>query len=125
MKTFDINTSDEVVDGTPPGQTFSPLRYTETVRDEIRVGTWLTLNTFLGTYKFDVDEGLDVEAIMDPDTSDEEIGELAADVVLAFPGVTRISDGPVVERDEFGTVAAVTMQAETVAGPMTITAPVP
>lgn len=124
VRTFDINTGDEVIDGTPPGQTFSPLRYTTSTRDEIRVGTWLLLSTVLGTYKFDVDEGLDVEAIMDPDTSDAEIDELAADVVLSYPGVLRVTEGPTVSRDELGTVAAVTMEVDTVAGTVTITAPV-
>lgn len=125
MKTFDINTSDQEVDGTPPGQTFRPLRYTATTLDEIRVGVWLLLNTWIGTYRFDTEQGLDVEAIQDPITSDAEAGELVVDVVLSYPGVLRISKGPEVTRSEGGKVISISVSADTVAGPISFVVPVP
>jgi hypothetical protein len=125
VQTFDMNTSDVVVDGAQPGHSFQPFRYTQTKLDEIRVGVWLLLTTWLGTYKWDVDEGLDVEAIQDPITSDAEAGELVADVVLSYPGVERITLGPTVTRSDAGKVITIDVEAQTVAGTIGFAVPVP
>ncbi len=125
VQTFDMNTSDEVVDGAQPYHTFQPFRYTTDLLGEIRVGVWLLLVTWLGTYKFDVNQGLDVEAIQDPITSDAEAGELVTDVVLSYPGVLRITEGPTVTRSDEGTLISIFVEAETVAGPISFSVPVP
>lgn len=96
MPVIDINTSDQTVDGTPAGQTFQPTRYTTTQADEIRVGVWMLLSTIRGTYRMDLTQGLDVEEILDPATSDAERSALVSEIVLGFPGVTGITSGPTV-----------------------------
>ena len=122
--TFDINTSAETVDGTPPRRTFQPLRYTTSTLDEARVGVWLLLSTWLGTSRLATDEGFDYESAQDPDTSDAEIGELAANVALSYPAVTSVSVGPDVSRDEDGTLLSISMTCETAEGPFPVTLPV-
>lgn len=116
MRTYDINTSGETVGTTPAGQTFQPLRYTTTKVDEIRVGVWLQLKTILGAYAFNTEtDGLDVEAILDPATSDAERSALVADAVLRYPGVLGFLDGPTVTVED-GSTVAIEFTAETAEG---------
>jgi hypothetical protein len=117
---IDINTRDITVDGAPPGRTFQPTRYTTTRRDEIRVGLWELLSTIQGTYRMGVSQGLDIEEILSPSTSDAERSALVAEVVLGYPGVTGILAGPVVAFD--GTTYAITVTANTVDGPVAVAA---
>lgn len=121
MRTIDVNTSDETVDGTPPGQTFQPLRYTTTRRDEIRVGIWTLLLTPLGSYRLIESQGLDIESILDPSASDAERAALVGEIVLGFPGVTAILEGPTVVIQN-GILASISVRAETVDGPIEISA---
>lgn len=116
MQTVDINTTDKTVDGTPPQETFRPLRYTETDRDTIRVALWSQLSTILGQYRMDIEQGLDVELILDPGTSDAEREALVADVVLSFPGVTGIAEGPTLELSDDGQILSISVTANTVEG---------
>ena len=120
--TIDVNTSGETVEGTPPGRTFSPLRYTTTLRDTIRVGLWMVLSTNLGTYQFDTSSGVDMDLIMDPSTSDAERSAQVGDVILAYSGVVAITEGPTVILLDGGTTVSITVTAETIDGPITLTA---
>ncbi len=119
MRTIDINTSQETVNGAEPGQAFIPPRYTTTRADEIRVGVYLQLRTRLGSYRFDLTDGLDYEDLLDPSTSDAERAAQVAEVVSAFPGVTGISEGPTVVVD--GAEATITLTATTEDGSFTLT----
>lgn len=121
MRTIDINTSDQTIDGALPGETFRPLRYTESERDAIRVGVWTQLRTVFDTYAFDRGQGLDVETILDPATSDAERSALVADVVLAYPGVLSITDGPTVTVVD-GSLASISLRALTADGPIALVA---
>lgn len=103
--TYDVNTSDKAVDGTPPGQTFRPLRYTQRKRDTIRVGVWMLLQTLKNTYRMNLELGLDAELIMDPETSDAERSALVADVVERYPGVVGFDSGPTVSLGDDGQIA--------------------
>ena len=121
MQTFDINTSDETIDGTLPGETFRPLRYTTTERDSIRVGVWVQLRTVIGEYQFDLEQGLDAETILDPVTSDAERTALVANLVLGYPGVTAILEGPTVVI-EGGSIVSISVRAQTADGEFAVTA---
>lgn len=116
--TYDINTSAETIDGTQPGQTFRPLRYV-TGANAVRCSLWSSLSTIAGTLPFDLDDGLEIEAILDPSTSDAERSALVGDVVLDFPDVTGISDGPTVVIID-GELISITLTAETVYGPVSL-----
>lgn len=114
---LDLNTSDEPIDGTPPGRVFQPPRYTTTIRDTTRVSLWSLLSTMLGTYVFDTEQGLDGEDILDPTTSDEERAAIVAEVVLGYPGVTGLVDGPTVTTSEDGSTVTIELTASAEDGP--------
>lgn len=120
MRTIDINTSLDTVDGAEPGQAFIPPRYTTTRADEIRVGVFLLLATRRTTYAFDTREGLDYEELLDPSTSDAERAANVAEVVASFPGVTGISEGPTVTISDDGTAATITLRATVADGSFTV-----
>ena len=120
-RTIDVNTSDETVDNTPSGQTFRPDRYTTTTRDFIRVGVWTQLQTLVGTYRFDLEQGLDAELILDPGTSESERSALVAEVILRYPGVTAILEGPTVTIED-GTIARIEVTCLTVDGELSLVA---
>ena len=122
MPVIDINTSDLTVDGTAPGQTFQPTRYTTRQADEIRVGIWTLLSTVQGTYRLDLAQGLDVEEILNPQTSDAERSALVAEIVLGFPGVTGILAGPTVTFSDDLLEWQIDVTAQTVDGPVAVTA---
>ncbi|HUV47365.1 MAG TPA: hypothetical protein VMX11_00185 [Actinomycetes bacterium] len=110
--TFDINTTDTVApDGTLPGQTVFPLRYTTTEADTIRVGLWCVLSTIVGTLQFDTEEGLDVLAMLSPTTSDAERSSLVRDPILAYPGVAAIDEEPIVATTEQGQLVSISVTA--------------
>lgn len=118
MRTIDINTSVDTIDGTPPGEAFQPPRYTTTRADEIRVGVWMQLATRQGSYRLDLADGLDFQEILDPATSDAERAANVTELILAFPGVTGITEGPVVVVD--GGTVSISVTATTVDGSFTI-----
>lgn len=118
MRTIDINTTADVVDGTPPGQAFQPPRYTTTRADEIRVGVWTQLATRVTSYRMDLTDGLDFQENLDPATSDAERAANVSELILKFPGVTGISEGPLVVVD--GDSVSITVTATTVDGSFTI-----
>ena len=122
MPVIDINTSDLTVDGTAPGQTFQPTRYTTSQADEIRVGIWLLLSTVQSTYRLDLVQGLDVEEILSPQTSDAERSAIVAEIVLGFPGVTGIIAGPTVTFSDDLLEWQLDVTAQTVDGPISVTA---
>jgi hypothetical protein len=119
---IDINTSDLTVDGAAPGQAFQPTRYTNRRADDIRVGVWEILSTVKGTYRLDLNQGLDVEEIMNPATSDAERSALVAEIVLGFPGVTGIITGPTVTFDDDLLEWQIDVTANTVDGAISVTA---
>lgn len=118
VRVIDVNTSAETIDGTPPGQVFSPMRYTSTTRDMIRVSVWLVLATIAGAYQLDVTQGLDVLAMLDGNTSEAERAALVAEVVLGIKGVTGILEGPIVTVT--GATLSVFVRASTIDGPIEV-----
>lgn len=92
--TFDMITS-----GDEAGTIVRPLTYTTTDDDATRVAVFCQLSTPVTKYLYATDEGLDIERILDPNTTDEERGALVRDVVLSNPRVEAVISGPTVTVD--------------------------
>ena len=89
-----LTTLDMFTSGPKRGSLISPLVYTATGADTIRVTAWCQLATELGTYGHATTEGLDVERILDSATSDAERSALVRDAVLDIEGVADVVGVP-------------------------------
>lgn len=94
--TLDINTGLTTVDGTAPGESWSPPRYTTTAVDTVRVLAWSVLSTESTRYALDQPSGLDWLAILDSRSTDAERSAIVSEVVLGLPGVTGLVSDPTV-----------------------------
>jgi hypothetical protein len=115
-KVYDINTTGETIGTTLHGQLFTPLRYTETDDDTVRVSVWQDLSTRIGSDPLAIERGLDHEDMLDGGTSDEERSAMVTEVVLANPGVAAVTQEPTVVVSEGGQLVSIAVEARTIYG---------
>jgi hypothetical protein len=97
-------TWDMITSGPNAGEIIRPPVYTTTEADATRVRVFLSLATVLGSYVFDLEDGLPVERMLAPDASDAERSSYVRDLVLRDPGVEEIIGEPIVTTTD-GTLA--------------------
>jgi len=117
--TLDINTGLTTVDGTAPGQSWAPPRYTTTAVDTVRVLAWTVLSTESTRYALDQPSGLDWLAILDSRATDAERSAIVSEVVLGLPGVTGLASDPAVVVSGF--TATITFTARVGSSEFTLT----